>query len=105
VRSDRDHVPAGRPRSHDHARAGWFSIIAGQVYRGRCYPDLVGYHFYTDIVANVLVRARLLDDDTLEMTDTADASWNQTSSIHADSRGELYVTKTGGEVYHLEAGP
>lgn len=85
--------------------ANWYSIIAGQTYRGTCYPDLVGYHFYTDVIADVLVKARLLADDTLEMTDLPDVVGTQTTSIHADARGEIYVAKTTGKIYHLEAGP
>lgn len=82
---------------------GWSSIIAGQVYRGTCYPDLVGYHLYTDVTAQVLVKARLLDDGTLEISDTRDAAFDATTSIHADSIGELFVTSAYGNVYHLEA--
>ncbi len=86
--------------------AGWYSIIGGQVYRGSCYPDLIGYELYADVSAETLVKARLLPDDSLEITDVPGGAGTQTTSIHADSRGELYMTKTGGEVYHLEvAGP
>jgi glucose/arabinose dehydrogenase len=83
---------------------GWASIIGGQTYRGTCYPDLVGYYFYTDTYRSTLVKARLLADDSLEITDIPNMG-DQTSSLHADSRGELYITRTNGEIDHLEAGP
>jgi hypothetical protein len=84
---------------------GWYAIIGGQVYRGACYPDLVGYEFYTDVVAYVLVKAKLLDDGTLDITDIPDVAGTQNSSLHADSRGELYLTRTDGTILHLEASP
>jgi glucose/arabinose dehydrogenase len=83
----------------------WNSIIGGQVYRGTCYPDLVGYHFYSDIESTILAKARLRADDTLEITDLPGIIGKGTSSLHADSRGELYVTNISGIVYHLEASP
>ncbi|MBA3393833.1 MAG: PQQ-dependent sugar dehydrogenase [Deltaproteobacteria bacterium] len=85
--------------------ARWYSIIAGQTYRGTCYPDLVGWHLFTDVEDTTLVKARLRADDTLEVTDLPGVAGTQTTSIHADARGELYLTKTTGVVYHIEAGP
>jgi glucose/arabinose dehydrogenase len=85
--------------------SGWAAIIGGQTYRGTCYPDLVGYHFYTDCYVDVLVKAKLMADDSLDVTDDYFVIGDQTSSIGADSRGELYLTKTDGRVLHLEAGP
>jgi hypothetical protein len=83
----------------------WASIVAGQTYRGSCYPDLVGDHFYTDFYSAVLVKARLLADDTLALTDLPGVLGTGTSAIHADARGELWVTNVSGEVARLEAGP
>jgi glucose/arabinose dehydrogenase len=90
--------------SRTHAD-GWISIIAGQTYRGTCYPDLVGWHFYTDYGKGGLVKARLKDDDTLEIVDVPGSFPGQVASIHEDARGELYMTTSAGGVYHLEAGP
>ena len=90
--------------SRTHAD-GWISIIAGQTYRGTCYPDLVGWHFYTDYGKGALVKARLKSDDTLEIVDVPGSFPGQMASIHEDARGELYITTTAGGVYHLEAGP
>ena len=88
---------------HTHAE-GWVSIIGGDVYRGSCYPDIVGWHFYTDYGAGGLYRAKLNSDGTLTKM-TIDGSFpGGASSIHSDARGELYLTTTGGNVYHLEAG-
>ena len=46
---------------------GWASIITGQTYRGTCYPDIVGWHYYTDFEKGGIVRARLKSDNTLEI--------------------------------------
>ena len=89
--------------------SGWVSIIAGQTYRGTCFPDLVGWHFYTDFGAADLVKARLVGD-TFEKIDLATTVPVAPSSIHADARGELYLTTapqngSNGAVYRLQAGP
>ncbi|MDQ3366600.1 MAG: PQQ-dependent sugar dehydrogenase [Myxococcota bacterium] len=89
-------------RTHDD---GWISIIAGQTYRGSCYPDLVGWHFYTDYGKGGLVKARLQADDTLEIVDLPGSFPGSPSSLHEDARGEIYETDTNGNVWHLEAAP
>jgi len=91
-------------RSHGD---GWISIIAGEVYRGTCYPDLVGWHFYTDHASNVvgLWKARLQSDGSLEIVDTGVDLPGGVASIHADARGELFITTIGGSIHHIEAGP
>lgn len=85
--------------------ADWVSIITGQTYRGTCYPDLVGWHFYTDYGGGTVLKARLMTDNMLEVIDTTIAAPGNPASLHADARGELYLTNTQGRVYHLEAGP
>ena len=98
--------PAGKvfPKDERLHSANWHAIIGGQVYRGTCYPDLVGWYFYTDEVARVLIKARLKPDDTLEIVDLP-GMIPQAVSLHADARGELYTTDLHGFVYHLEAAP
>jgi len=84
---------------------GWASIITGQTYRGTCYPDIVGWHFYTDYAKGGLVKARLQTDDTLEIVNLTGSFPANPASLHEDARGELFETTTAGDVYHLEAGP
>ena len=62
-------------------------------------------HFYTDYGAGGLVKARLKDDDTLEIVDLPGTFPAKPVSIHEDARGELYLTNEQGNVYHLVAGP
>jgi len=82
---------------------GWESIIAGQVYRGRCFPDLVGDFYFSDISARQLWRGRYnmgtFSPENIGMVN------GQPASIHADARGELFLTTTGGGVFQIEAGP
>ncbi|MDB4963864.1 MAG: hypothetical protein JWP01_3863 [Myxococcales bacterium] len=86
---------------------GWISIIAGEVYRGTCFPDLVGWHFYTDHTGGQrgLWKARLEANGTLEIVDTGIDPPAGVASIHADARGELYLTTIDRAIYRLEAAP
>jgi glucose/arabinose dehydrogenase len=100
-------------RSHG-APDGYTSLTGGGVYRGTCYPDIVGTYFYADNTGRQFATAKLVGGTPTFQNLTAPGGEtypNNVSSIHADSRGELYVTTniaTGapdGAVYHLEAGP
>ena len=90
----------------NHTADGWHAIIGGQVYRGPCYPDLAGKYFYSDNTADTLSVATF-DGQSVTTSDlTRPAGWpTGPASLHADARGELYVTTTSGGVFHLEAGP
>jgi glucose/arabinose dehydrogenase len=88
----------------NHTADGWHAIIGGQVYRGTCYPDLVGKYFFTDNTAATMSVATF-DGTTVTATDLPGTWPGSPASIHADARGELYETTTNGSVYHIEAGP
>ena len=90
--------------SRTHAK-GWTALIGGQVYRGSCYTDMVGWYFYTDNGRGGLSKARLKPDDTLEIVDLPGTFPRSPASIHADSHGELWETDTSGGIYRIEAGP
>jgi glucose/arabinose dehydrogenase len=89
----------------------WAAIIGGQVYRGTCYPDLVGQYFFTDYGAGGLLRARF-ENGAITAESLPGTFPREISIIHADAGGELYVTTapadgngTNGAVYRLEAHP
>src|SRR6185503_3780691 len=87
----------------------WQSIIGGTTYRGSCMPDLVGWHFYTDINSTNagLHRATIKDGPFVEFDYTPNPTGmpNQITSMHHDARGEIYATSLAGNVYHLVAAP
>jgi hypothetical protein len=82
----------------------WWAIIGGQVYRGACYPSMVGWYFYTDCGAGLLVRAKLQPDGTLDVDDLPGTYVPYPASLHADWRGELWESDVEGDIYHLEPG-
>lgn len=84
---------------------GWRAIIAGVTYRGSCFPDLYGWHLYTDWFERELIRARLQPNNELEIVDTGIDVPGNPSSIYHDARGELYLTNTDGYIYRIEASP
>jgi glucose/arabinose dehydrogenase len=78
---------------HTHD-AGWRSIIGGHVYRGTCFPDLVGQFFYTDYFINQIwsftlsAGAATGDKSVVQSNDLTNIT-----SIHADGFGEMYLTR------------
>lgn len=99
--------PTGKffPQDERLHSMGWSAIIGGQVYRGTCYPDIVGNYYYTDNGRGGMSMATLNVDSSLTVSDLTGSFPASPSSVHADARGELYETDTSGNVYHLEAGP
>jgi glucose/arabinose dehydrogenase len=89
----------------NHQATGWRAIIGGQVYRGPCYAGVVGQYFYTDLMAGVVARATVGPTGAVTTEDLAGPWPAQPTSLHADSRGELYMTALDGTFYHLEASP
>jgi glucose/arabinose dehydrogenase len=88
-----------------HAGDAWKSITGGQVYRGTCYPDIVGSYFYTDFDKGGLSKATVRGDGTLDIQDLPGTFPGELTSIHEVATGEIYATDLRGNVFHLEAGP
>jgi glucose/arabinose dehydrogenase len=99
--------PAGMtfPKDQRLHADGWHAIIGGQVYRGTCYPDIVGTYYYSDLNSGVFVAAHLDPSGTYTSTQLQGTFPTAATSLHADARGELYLTTFRGTVWHLEAGP
>jgi len=81
----------------------WMAIIGGAVYRGSCFPDLVGDYFFTDYVDHPMMRGRYTSG-SFDASQVNDAPASPTS-IHADARGELFLTTETGDIYQIEAQP
>lgn len=100
-------------RNHGTAPgAGWCSIIGGAVYRGACYPDLVGRYFFTDYCRGGLYSLRFAPDEShpaggavVDERQEEGSFPSRPASLYRGLGGELYLTTTGGGVYHLEARP
>ncbi|HEY5934840.1 MAG TPA: PQQ-dependent sugar dehydrogenase [Kofleriaceae bacterium] len=84
-----------------HPHGDYISISGGQVYRGRCFPDMVGTYFYSDLLKGTLQTARRNSDGVLELGEIPDTLRDTPAGIHADSRGELYETTTQGEIFRV----
>jgi glucose/arabinose dehydrogenase len=81
------------------------AIIGGEVYRGGCFPDLVGRYLFTDYCAGVVRSLRLEGGVVTDLTEHIDAVVQSPTSLHRDSYGELYLTTEGGRIYQVEAAP
>lgn len=86
--------------THDHD-AGWWSIIGGEVYRGACFPDLVGTYFYTDCGYGHMMAARLAADGTVTTTQLPGDFIGGPTSLHGGGTGELYETDALGNVFQI----
>lgn len=91
--------------SRDQGDTGYHAIVGGTVYRGTCYPDLVGTYFYTDNTAGGLASATIDAGGVYASRDLPGTFPTGPTSISADARGELYITTVAGTIFHLEAGP
>jgi glucose/arabinose dehydrogenase len=90
---------------------GYCAIIGGSVYRGSCFPDLVGRYFYSDYCAGNATKAPsalwsfVWDGTAVTLPQVHPMLFPRNpNSITQDAFGELYVT-TNGQIYHLEAAP
>jgi glucose/arabinose dehydrogenase len=88
---------------------GYCAIIGGSVYRGSCFPDLVGRYFYSDYCAGNANRAPsalwsfVWDGSSATSQEVHPMLFPRNpNSITTDAFGELYVT-ADGEIYRLEA--
>jgi glucose/arabinose dehydrogenase len=79
---------------------GWRSIIGGQVYRGSCFPSLVGEYFYSDFY-NGEIWALKIAGGVATNDRAVTASLGSVSHVHAASNGEIYITSYDGQVRRL----
>lgn len=95
------------PQIERPASAGWRSVIGGEVYRGTCYPDLVGTYIFADHFRASLWKATVSGDTVTasELPNPQGGFPSSMTSIHGDARGELFITTINGSIYQIEAGP
>ena len=81
---------------------GWDSIMGGQVYRGTCYPDLVGTYFYGDYSRGQLWAFEYNGSTAINNRMVLNNVGNITA-IHADGQGELYLVTHNGVIRKIIA--
>ncbi|MFN0249234.1 MAG: PQQ-dependent sugar dehydrogenase [Kofleriaceae bacterium] len=96
--------PAGKlmpviERTHDE---GWCAVIGGAVYRGECFPDLVGDYIFADNCLSSVSRARRTGS-TFAVTDYEAPFFNPASIYPVD--GELYGGDGWGNVFRIVVRP
>jgi glucose/arabinose dehydrogenase len=76
------------------------SVIGGYVYRGAAQPDLAGQYFYGDYCTGDIWRVPA-DYQSGDPAPPPLTSGRHISSFGVDALGEIYVTMTGGTVWHV----
>jgi glucose/arabinose dehydrogenase len=80
---------------------GWASVMGGAVYRGSCFPDLVGTYFYGDHYAGRLWAFEYANGQAMNNRKVSDTDLAGMTSVHPDALGELYVTTINGTVRRI----
>ncbi len=95
-------LTAGRrdPVVEHAASSTWEAVIGGQVYRGSCFPDLVGTYFYGDYVAGELWAFELVNGTAMNDRRVLQ-NVGMITAIHADAAGELYVVTHSGSIRRI----
>lgn len=86
---------------YSHASGGC-SITGGYVYRGTLNPSISGRYFFADFCAGWIRSLKMvggLATDVREHTEFG--TLGTISSFGEDGRGELYITRSSGEVYRI----
>ena len=85
---------------HSGNPQGWTSVMGGQVYRGTCFPDLVGTYFYGDHAAGDIWAFKYTNGTAMNDREVI-PNVGPITSIHEDATGELYVTTINGLVRRI----
>lgn len=99
-------LTAGRTEpvtEHSHNN-GWISVIGGVVYRGTCFPDLVGTYFYGDYGQQGLWAFKLTAGQAMNDREVVPGVGALTHVNH-DATGEIYVVTQDGRVRRITATP
>ena len=89
------------PVTEHAAGDGWHSIIGGQVYRGTCFPDLVGQYFYSDYFIQRLWGFRLVNGMAQGDAQLLASNLGSVTHVHSDGLGEMYVLNHSGTLRRI----
>jgi glucose/arabinose dehydrogenase len=78
------------------------AIIGGVVYRGACYPDLVGRYFYSDHNAGGLYSLVWSGGQVTDNVAHPGTFPGRPTAIYMDASGEMYIMGRAGEIAHIE---
>jgi glucose/arabinose dehydrogenase len=81
----------------------WRAIIGGQVYRGTCYPDLVGRYIFADYGGEGVHSFVYAGGVATDYVAHPGTGVNRITSIHGDALGELYLGTVDGDIYRVVA--
>ena len=84
--------------------SNWGAVIGGQVYRGACFPDLVGRYFFADHAVGGLwsfVYTNGQATDVIQHPRTPPEFPSGANAIHADALGELYIAYSSGAIERI----
>lgn len=99
-------LTAGRTEpvtEHSH-NSGWISVIGGVVYRGTCFPDLVGTYFYGDYGQQGLWAFKLTAGQAMNDREVV-PNVGALTHVNHDATGEIYVVTQDGRVRRITATP
>jgi glucose/arabinose dehydrogenase len=83
--------------------SNWTSVIGGQVYRGSCFPDLVGRYFFTDNNAGGLYSFVWNGSAATDVVAHAGDFPGGPTFIHEGPGGELYIGHSNGRTSQIVA--
>ena len=79
----------------------WRAVIGGQVYRGACYPDLVGRYFFADHVTPGVYSFVYAGGQATDLVHHT-PDFMGMNVIHADALGELWTGDISGRIHRIE---
>ncbi len=95
-------LTAGRtdPVVEQPAGNNWHAIVGGQVYRGACFPDVVGTYFYSDYASQELWSFRLVNGVATNHVQVL-TGLGPVTHIHQSGLGEMYLLEHGGSLRRI----
>jgi glucose/arabinose dehydrogenase len=81
------------------------AVVGGEVYRGGCFPDLVGRYFFVDYCVGVVRSFRMNGGVVVDHVTHAETDVTRPTSLHGDAFGELFLTAASGRIYAVEVIP
>jgi glucose/arabinose dehydrogenase len=86
---------------------GFCAVLGGAVYRGDCYPDLVGTYVFSDYckreIWTLKAEGGVVTTPAAASIDAVPPAGSSFTALYQDATGELFVVDNYGGAYHIEA--